>query len=95
MEAPRPIIDDYTKQKSGDGRMPSAIEQIVSAYVRLKNRCALEELRAHRQRLVDDLNILQSNSEFDSSLALRSMVEDLVAIGAGVEKLEAPASGEK
>jgi len=55
------------------------------------SRQRLEELRAHRQRLVDGLNILQSSSEFDSSLALRSMVEDLVAINAGIERLEAPA----
>ena len=71
--------------------MSSAIEQIVDAYVRLRNRSALEELRDRRQRLVDDLNELQSNSVFDSSLALRSMAEDLVAINAGVERLEAPA----
>jgi len=76
--------------------MMTAIEQIVSAHVRLKNRRALEELRAHRHRLVDQLNELRSDSEIDSSLALRSMAEDLAAIDAGVEQLEAPASaGEK
>jgi hypothetical protein len=67
--------------------MPSAIEQIVDAFVRLRNRSALEKLRDHRQRLVDRLNELQSNSEFNSSLALRSAAEDLVAINAGVERL--------
>jgi hypothetical protein len=74
--------------------MLGAMEQIVNAYVRLNNRSALEELRDHRQKLVDDLNRLQSDLEFDSSLALRSMVEDLVTINAGVERLEAPV-GEK
>jgi hypothetical protein len=69
----------------GAGSTPSAIEQIGSSYVRLRNRRALEELRAHRQRLVDELNMLRSSSEFDSSLALRSMVEDLVAIGAALK----------
>jgi hypothetical protein len=71
--------------------MPSSIERIVDAYVRLRNRSALEELRDRRQRLVDDLNELQSSSVFDSNLALRSMAEDLVAINAGVERLEVPA----
>ena len=30
-----------------------AIEQIIAGYVSLKNRQALEELRDHRQRLLD------------------------------------------
>jgi len=72
--------------------MPSAIEQIVGAYVRLNDRRALEELSVHRQRLVEQLNRLRSDSEFDSSLALRTMAEDIAAIGAGVEQLEASAS---
>jgi hypothetical protein len=74
--------------------MPNAIDQIVSAYVRLKNRNALVELRTHRQRLADDLNRLRSDLDYNSSLALRSMAEDLAAIDAGVERLEA-AVGEK
>ena len=73
--------------------MASAIERIVDAYVQLRNRIALEELRDHRQKLVDDLNSVQSNSEFNSSRALQSMVEDLVAINAGFERLES--AGEK
>jgi len=73
--------------------MASAIERIVDAYVQLRNRIALEELRDHRQKLVDDLNSVQSNSEFNSSRALQTMVEDLVAINAGFERLEA--AGEK
>jgi hypothetical protein len=67
--------------------MPSAIEQIVDAFVRLRNRSALEKLRDHRQRLVDQLNEQQSNSEFNASLALRGAAEDLAAINAGVERL--------
>ena len=35
--------------------MSVAIEQIVNAYVQLKNRDALEELRIHRQKLIADL----------------------------------------
>jgi hypothetical protein len=36
--------------------MPHAIQQIVDANVRLKNRQTLEDLRMHRQRLAADLN---------------------------------------
>ena len=35
--------------------MPSAIEQIVEAYVQLGSRSQLEDLRLHRQRLIVDL----------------------------------------
>jgi hypothetical protein len=73
--------------------MLSAIEQIVSASVRLGNRSALEQLRNHRQGLLDVLNGVQADSEFDSSGAPRSMAEDLVAINAEVERLDAPGEG--
>jgi hypothetical protein len=76
--------------------MLSAMEQIVSAYVRLNNRSALDGLRTHRQRLIDDLNKLRSDLDYDSSLALRCMAEDLAAIDVGFERLDAPApAGEK
>ena len=42
------------------------IEQIVAAYVRLQNRQALEDLRAHRQRLLADLKS-RSGSVYDLS----------------------------
>jgi hypothetical protein len=67
-----------------------AIEQIVNAYVQLKNRDALEELRIHRQKLIADLNRVRSDLNFNSSLALLSMAEDIAAIDAGFERLDAP-----
>jgi hypothetical protein len=70
---------------------PTAIEQIVSAYVRLRNRGALEELRAHRQRLALQLNKMRPDLNYDASLPLRSLAEDLAAIDAGMEQLDAPA----
>jgi len=69
--------------------MPMAIEQIVDAYVRLKDGRALLDLRGHRQRLIVDLNKLRSNSDFDVSLSLAKMSEDLAIIDAGIEQLEA------
>jgi len=67
-----------------------AIEQIVNAYVQLKNRDALEELRIHRLKLIADLNRVRTDLNFNSSLALLSMAEDIAAIDAGFERLDAP-----
>jgi len=67
--------------------MSEAIEGIVGALVRLKNRDALEKLRDHRQRLVSDLNRLRSDLNFDASLPLRAMANDLAEIDAGLEQL--------
>jgi hypothetical protein len=39
--------------------MPSAIEQIVDAYVHLGSRSQLEDLRLHRQKLIVDLQARQ------------------------------------
>jgi hypothetical protein len=74
--------------------MSLAMEQIVDAYVRLKDRYALEKLRAHREKLIANLNGLRSDLNFDSSLSLRSMAEDLAAIDAGFEQLDASARAE-
>jgi hypothetical protein len=69
--------------------MSEAMERIVGALVRLKNRGALEKLRDHRQRLVSDLNRLRSDLNFNASLPLRNMVDDLAEIDAGLEQLSA------
>jgi hypothetical protein len=69
--------------------MSLAMEQIVDVYVRLKDRNALEKLRTHREKLIANLNGLRSDFNFDSSLSLRSMAEDLAAIDAGFEQLDA------
>jgi hypothetical protein len=69
--------------------MSLAMEQIVDVYVRLKDRYALEKLRPHREKLIANLNGLRSDFNFDSSLSLRSMAEDLAAIDAGFEQLDA------
>ncbi len=69
--------------------MPKAIEQIVDAYVRLSNREALEDLMAHRQKLAVDL---KSRTDFDFSLAIGQIDDDIAVIEAGVEKLRAAES---
>jgi hypothetical protein len=70
--------------------MSLAMEQIVGAYVRLRNRDALEKLRTHRQKLFDDLNKARPDLNFDTSVAIRNLTGDLAAIDAGFEQLDQP-----
>ena len=66
--------------------MPNAIEQIVDAYVRLKNRRGLDQLMMHRQRLAVDL---KSRSGYDFSLPISQIEEEIAIIEAGFGRLEA------
>jgi hypothetical protein len=66
--------------------MPNAIEQIVDAYVRLKNRRGLDQLMMHRQRLAVDL---KSRSGYDFSLPISQIEEEIAIIEAGFSRLEA------
>lgn len=65
--------------------MPSAIEQIVDTYVRLKNRRGLDELMMHRQRLAVDL---KSRSGYDFSLPIKQVDEEIAIIEAGISRLK-------
>jgi hypothetical protein len=73
---------------AGTDFMPNAIEQIVDAYVRLKNRRGLDELMMHRQRLAVDL---KSRSGFDFSLPIGKIDEEIAIIEAGLARLAADA----
>jgi hypothetical protein len=66
--------------------MPRAIEQIVNAYVRLKNRRGLDALMMHRQRLVVDL---KSRSGYDFSLPIDQIDEEIAIIEEGLGRLKA------
>jgi hypothetical protein len=66
--------------------MPPTIELIVSAYVRLKNRRALDDMRELRHRLLKDL----AASGFDSRQALEQVQRDLRLIEQGLEQLRLP-----
>jgi hypothetical protein len=65
--------------------MPNAIEQIVDAYVRLKNRRGLDALMMHRQRLAVDL---KSKSGYDFSLPIGQIDEEIEIIEAGLNRLK-------
>jgi hypothetical protein len=67
--------------------MPSAIEQIVETYVRLKNSRGLDELMMHRQRLAIDL---KSRSGYDFSLPISQVDEEIAIIEAGLSRLNSP-----
>jgi hypothetical protein len=71
---------------AGTDFMPSAIEQIVDSYVRLKNRRGLDELMMHRQRLAVDL---KSRSGYDFSLPIGQIDEEIAIIEAGLSRLKA------
>lgn len=67
--------------------MPSTIETIVAAYVHLKNRRALEDMRELRREL---LGSLQSTSSIDPRQAREQVHEDLRVIEEGLEQLRPP-----
>ena len=74
--------------------MSNAIEQIVDAYVRLKNRRGLDELMMHRQRLAGDLKS-RSSGKCDFSLPIDKINAEIAIIEAGLAKLavDAPELG--
>lgn len=74
---------------AGADDMPSTIEQIVDAYVRLKNRRGLDELMMHRQRLAVDLKSRSGN--YDYSLLIGKIDEEIAIIEAGLARLAADA----
>jgi hypothetical protein len=66
--------------------MTKAIEHIVAGYVTLKNRIALEEIRDHRRRLLNDSRMRNTSPlRFDSINV--ELQEELSAAEAGLEKL--------
>lgn len=64
--------------------MPAGIEAIVLAYVRSKNRQALENMRELRRQL---LKPLQSKSSIDAARSRDSILEDLRVIEGALEQL--------
>ncbi|MGX1412817.1 hypothetical protein [Bradyrhizobium elkanii] len=68
--------------------MPSTIETIVSASVRLKKRRALEDMRELRHQLLGNL---QSSSGIDPRPALEQVHEDLRVIEKRLEQLRGAA----
>ena len=70
--------------------MSETIERIVDAYVKLRNRKALEELRAHRHRLATELKSI--NSPLDLSSSIKQLEEEIAVIEAGLTMLNIAAA---
>jgi len=66
-----------------------AIDLIVEGYVKLAAREALEDLRAHRCRLAEELKSIKT--VLDLSLSIRQMEDDILAIDTGLAKLNSRA----
>jgi hypothetical protein len=64
----------------------SAIERMVRAYVELRNRKELENMKAHRHRLVTDLK--SRKGAVDLSSQIRLLEDDIAVIDAGLAKLD-------
>jgi hypothetical protein len=72
--------------------MSEAARLIVAGYVSLKDRVALEGMRAHRQRLRKQLHD-SPQSWIDTSKSIALFDSDLHEIEAGLERLDGSAAG--
>jgi hypothetical protein len=79
------------ESRRGDGSlhigavaMTIAIEGIVDTCVRLGDRRALEDMRAHRQHRAD---YLRGRQGYDFSELIQQIEEQIAAIDAGLEKM--------
>jgi hypothetical protein len=68
--------------------MSKAIELIVDAYVKLRARKALEDLKAHRQRLASELK--SRNTVLDLSSSIKLIEDEIAVVEAGLVKLDTP-----
>jgi hypothetical protein len=70
--------------------MSEAIERIVGAYVKLRNRKALEAIKVHRQRLITELK--SAHDAFDLSLLIKQLDDEIWVIEVGLTMLNIPAA---
>ncbi len=67
--------------------MTKAIEHIVTGYSTLKNRKALEEIRDHRRRLLNE-NRMRSNSGLNFDSFRDELQEEISIVEAALSKLQ-------
>jgi hypothetical protein len=70
--------------------MEPAIRSIVDVHVRFRNRRALDELRAHRRKLIAELRLLAGG--YDISKPIAQMQDEIAIIEAGLSKLSGAAA---
>ena len=66
--------------------MTKAIEHIVTSYSTLKNRKALEEIRDHRRRLLNE-NRMRSNSVLNFERVTNELQEEISIVEAALSRL--------
>jgi hypothetical protein len=71
-------------------RRMEPIGSIVAAYVRLRNRKALDDLRAHRGRLTAELKSL--SGPYDASRVIAQLDNEIAIIEAGLSLLDTAAA---
>ncbi len=71
--------------------MTKAIEQIVDGYVRLKDRVALERMREHRSRLLQEYR-MRSGQGFRSEVLEAALQDDMSVLDEALSRF--PSSGE-
>ena len=64
------------------------MERIVNAYVELRSQKALEDMKAHRHRLVTELKSMKG--VFDLSSPIKQLEDDMAVIDAGLAQLDTP-----
>jgi hypothetical protein len=70
--------------------MSEAIERIVGAYVKLRNRKVLEDMKVHRQRLITELK--STHGALDVSLSMKQLDDEIAVIEAGLTMLNTAAA---
>jgi hypothetical protein len=68
----------------------AAMESVIDTYVRYGNRRALEDLRAHRGRLIAELKALAG--PYDPSYPVAQLEDDIALIEAGLARLNTAAA---
>jgi hypothetical protein len=69
-----------------------AIRTIVDLHVRCGNRRALEDLRAHRGRLIPDLKAFGRQRPYDTRKPIAQIEDEIAVIEAGLAKLNPAAA---
>jgi hypothetical protein len=67
--------------------MSAAIDQIVRSYVKLGNRVALEKMRDHRRRLLQEARI-RADSGYNPEVSMSALQQDIEAIEGDLSRLE-------
>jgi hypothetical protein len=70
--------------------MQSAIRSIVAIYARCGNRRALDDLMAHRRKLIAGLRAL--TGPYDTSKVIAQIEDEIAVIDAGLAKLNRSAA---